>query len=230
MLAGVLEMGESEARLLQLLIHSGSGELAAVFQTVVAHVTAKDGRIFPWSGATRRRANVLKTMVPEQARPRSLSLDPGAGGASLAEADRLDLIRLGAGAVGPADCDIFGRMRPDVFVGRVSDGVPALGAALRKGRGTEQPAKTGGAVLEYRVCYQAWPRAGDRFEIRSGLAGVDDRTQRLAHWLLDPDTGHSWGTAEAVAVALDLEARRIVPISPEDQAHLRGRITPGLSL
>ena len=88
----------------------------------------------------------------------------------------------------------------------------------------------GGAVLEYRIVYRAHPRAGDRFEIRSGLAGVDSRTQRIVHWMLDPATGLAWGSAEAVAVALDLDARKIIDISDEDRALLLPRVTAGLRL
>jgi acyl-CoA thioester hydrolase len=85
-------------------------------------------------------------------------------------------------------------------------------------------------VLECRIAYQAWARAGDRFEIRSGLAAVGDHAQRLAHWMLDPETGRPWATAEAVAVALDPRIRKIIPMSPEDQDRLRTRVTPGLAL
>ena len=233
MVAGVLEMGDNDARILQLLIHSGSGELAASFQTVVSHVTAREGRPFPWSPNTRRLGEALAMAVPERAAPRSLGLAPSAAEASADAAQSMGLIRLGGGAIGAADCDIFGRMRAELFIGRVSDGIPALGAALRaKADGaaaTERPEGVGGAVLEYRVAYHAWPRAGDLFEIRSGLTGVGDRTQTYVHWMVDPETGKPWGTAEAVAIALDLTARKIIPISQEDQGLLRRRISPGLA-
>ncbi len=117
------------------------------------------------------------------------------------------------------------------MVGRVSDGVPALNAVLRAEEGvapSRQPEGVGGAVLEYRVSYQAWPRAGDRFEIRSGLADVTDRTQRLVHWILDPESGRAWATAEAVAISLDLATRKIIPFSRDDQRRLTAKVTPGL--
>lgn len=231
MVAGVLEMGECEARILQLLVHSGTGELAATFHSRIVHAAVGDGRPFPWSQATRRRAEALAMTLPERAAPRSLALKPPSGRASLSEAGRLGLIRLGSGAVGPADCDVFGRMRPDIFIGRVSDGVPALGAALRAGDGDgHRPDGVGGAVLEYRIVYHAWPGSGDRLEIRSGLAAVDERAQRLVHWMLDPETGRPWATAEAVAIALDLRARRVIPIAPAERARLEARAIPELSL
>ena len=232
MVAGVLEVGETEARFLQLLVHSLSGDLVASFQTVVVHATARNGRAFPWSAATQRRADSLKIALPQQAAPRSLDLAPASANATMAKAERLGLIRLSAGAVGVSDCDVFGHMRPDALIGRVSDGVPALAAALRSGEGDKprpRPNDVGRAVLEYRVSYQAWPRAGDRFEVRSGLADVGDRTQRFVHWILDPESGRAWVTAEAVAIALNLETRSIIPISPQDQSRLRARVTPGLT-
>ena len=50
--AGVLEIGESEARVLQLLIHSPDGELAASFQTVVEPRHRREGRAVPLAGPT----------------------------------------------------------------------------------------------------------------------------------------------------------------------------------
>ena len=231
MVAGVLEMRDNEARILQLLIHSGTGELAAGIQSLVSHVTTRDERPFAWSASVRAHARALAIAMPERAAPRSLSIDTPPGVANLAEADRLGLVRLSAGAISAQDCDVFGRMRPEVFIGRVSDGVPVMAAAFRAGGDiAERPANVGGAVIEYRLAHRAWPRAGDRFEVRSGLAGVDARSQKVVHWMLDPVSGAAWGAAEAVAVALDLDARKMIPNSDADQARMRGRITPGLTM
>ncbi len=230
MVAGLVDFGESEARLLQLLIH-GNGELAASFQTLVAHATARDGRPFPWSDRTRDLAQGLTIAVPQRGAPRSLGLEPSAGGASLARARAMNLIALSSGAFGAQDCDVFGRARADLFIGRVSDGVPSLAAAFGgRAVGAERPERVGGAVLEYRLAYHAWPRAGDRFAVRSGLAGFDDRAQRVAHWILDPASGEPWVTSEAIAIALDLDARKIIPIGDEAKARLATHVTPGLGL
>lgn len=228
MVAGVISIGLDEARLLQLLIHSQTGELAATFQTVVGHVTSREGRAFPWSARTLTLAQSLKMAVPVRAAPRSLSLAPVECMASLAEADRLRLVHLGAGAVGPGEVDTFGRMRPEMFIGRVSDGVPRLRDVL--GDPGEQPAHIGGAVVEYRLIHLDWPRAGDRFEIRSGLVGLVGDAQRLVHWMVDPASGRAWGSAEAVAVRLDLQARRMVPLDSEARSRAAAALVPGLGL
>ncbi|MEP6967512.1 MAG: thioesterase family protein [Pseudomonadota bacterium] len=233
MTAGVIEIGENEARFLHLLIHSATGEVAASFQTVVTHATPGDERPFAWSDRTRGLAEGLMTGTPAAVAPRSLIPTAVATRASLAEADSLGLARLGAGAFGPGDCDVFGRMRPEIFIGRVADSVPRMAQIFGGATSAEAPAppaRVGGAVLEYRLLHLAWPRAGDRFELRSGLAGVDRRARRVVHWLLDPATGDAWGSAEAIAVSLDLGTRKILPLGEAEEARLREAVTPGLSL
>lgn len=233
MLGGVIEMGECDARLLQLLVHPASGELAATFQTTVVHATPGEGQPFPWPRIARERAEALKVEVPEKARARSLDLSPVASTASLERADALGLTRVGLGGLLPSDCDVYGRMRAEQFIGRVSDGVGAFIHPFRDivvEHAASRPARFGGAVLEYRLVYLAWPRAGDRVELRSGLIGADARTMRAAHWMLDPATGEAWGTSEAMAITFDLDARKVVPITDAARAALAKHEVAGLAL
>lgn len=233
MTGGVIEIGEDEARLLQLLIHSKTGEIAATFQTTVAHVTPSEARAFPWPRRTLELAESLKVEVPKEAQARSIVLGPVQSQASLQRADELGLMRIALGAIGRADVDTFGRMAVEQFIGRVSDGIPGFVGGFRDTvaqKAPERPGRIGGAVLEYRLVFLEWPRAGDRVEIRSGLAGIDARTQRLVHWLVDPDSGKAWGTSEAIAITFDLDARKIVPISDAAQADLAAHVTQGLTL
>jgi acyl-CoA thioester hydrolase len=233
MTGGVLEMGEDQARVLMLLWHSDSGALAASFQTVVAHVTPAEGRPFPWPRRTHELAAGLSIDTPDQAKARSVSLEPVETTASLTRADDLDLIRIAQGAISPADCDLFGRMRPEMFIGRVSDGIPRLIRSFRDtvvSGAAETPKRVGGAVLEYRLIHLDWPRAGDRLEIRSGLKDADTRTKRMVHWMIDPASGKPWGVSEAVAVTFDLDARKIVPISEAARVELMKHAKAGLNL
>lgn len=231
MTAGVIEVSETEARVLQLLFHSTTGELSASFQTVVAHVTVDEGRPFPWSARSRQGLERLKVETPSVALPRSLNLAGPVSGGSIAAAESLHLLPIAAGSVGVQDCDVFGRMRPEVLVGRISDGVPALRTHLDGNAPIAVADKrVGGAVLEYRIVYLSWPESGGRLVIRSGLAAVDDRTQRFVHWILDPVTGRPWGVAAAVAADLDLDDRKIVPFSRERRARLESQLIPGLTI
>jgi acyl-CoA thioester hydrolase len=233
MLGGVIAISETEARVLQLLVQTATGQLAATFQTTIAHVTPREGEAFPWPGIVHERAAALKVEVPEQARARSLDLSPFEPTASLARAEALGLKRIGLGALSPTDCDVFGRMRAEQFIGRVSDGIGAFIGPFRDivvGRAEARPARVGGAVLEYRLAQLAWPRAGDRVELRSGLVGTEGQAMRVVHWMLDPTTGQPWGTSEAVAVTFDLDARKVVPISDAARAELGRAAVAGLAL
>lgn len=233
MLGGVIEMGETDARILQLLIHPASGELAATFQTTVVHATPRDGQPFPWPKVARERGEALKVEIPEKARARSLDLSPFEPTASLDRAETLNLSRIGLGGLLPSDCDVYGRMRAEQFIGRVSDGIGAFIHPFRDvvvEHAEHKPARMGGAVLEYRIAYLAWPRAGDRIDIRSGLMSTDARTMRVVHWMLDPATGLPWGTSEAVAITFDLDARKVVPITETARAALAAHEVEGVGL
>ncbi|THD57923.1 MAG: thioesterase [Phenylobacterium sp.] len=228
MTAGVVEMGEADARLLFLLRHR-SGEIAASFQTVVAHATADEARPFPWPQRIRARAAALAVEIPPEAAARSIGLGPVESQASLERAEALNLPRTALGAVGPGDCDVFGRMRTELMMARISSGIPHVFEGRRPGV-DELGARVGGAALEYRLIHLAWPRTGDRVELRSGASGGDARFRRLTHWLLDPDSGRPWGVAEAIAVSFDLETRKMITLSDEALAEANARMIPGLTL
>jgi len=228
---GVVEMGESDARVLTVMHHL-SGEVAAVFQTVVEHVTARELRPFAWPARVRDRAQACRVTVPADLAPRSLGLAPVVSIASAERAQALGLARGAYGVVAADACDAFGRMRTEMFMSRIIQGV----ARVVRGRpsppqpGVAGAPKIGGAVLEYRLVYFAWPRAGDRIEMRSGTAWADHRFRRLVHWLIDPDSGKVWATAEAVTANLDLELRKLVSFTPEEQAAIQTACLPELAL
>lgn len=232
MTGGVLEMEECEARVLLTFFHP-NGEPCATFNAKVAHVTAGDGRPFPWPERIRERANALRTELADYAAPRSIDLHPVESAASLERAEALDLRRAGRGVFDLRDCDASGRMRPELFIAKISDGISQVfGGPFSDivANGAPQGARIGGAALEYRLIHLAWPRPGDRYVLRSGLADCDERVRRLVHWLLDPDTGRPWGVAEAIVISLDLDARKMIKLSPEAQAEIRAGAYAGLTL
>jgi acyl-CoA thioester hydrolase len=124
-------------------------------------------------------------------------------------------------------------MRAEEFIGRVSDGIAALVTDFRAvvaAHAPEPPKRVGGAVLEYRLVYLDWPQAGGRLAIRSGLLGADNRVQKVVNWMLDPDSRQVWGTSLAIAGTFDLDARKLVPVTPDALARLSAASVPGLSL
>ena len=226
MTGGVVEMGESDAVLLQLLTHSDSGEPCASFVTRVAHATPFDGRPFPWSPRAREAACRMDVKIPDFAAARSLIDVPD----PLADPRRADqLPRVGQGAVAPDACDVFGRMSADRFMGRISDSTGPLMTPLRRAlaqvAGVE---RLGGVALEYRLTYGDLPRAGDHVELRSGLASLEAKTARIVHWLMDPVSGRPYATAQAVVANFDLDARKIVTVPAALLAASQDEVAAGL--
>jgi acyl-CoA thioester hydrolase len=217
MTGGVLSIGETDATLLQILFHT-SGEPAAALTVRVTHVTPRELKPFPWAKATRRLAEGLMIEAPDFARPRGISDAPVSTKASLAAAEAMDLPVSAAGAVGAADCDVYGRMLPEQVLARI---YASVGHVVRQSQAAAVAAdpdlkdRLGGAAVEYRVLYHAWPRAGDRLQMHSGHRAVTPKSRSMVHWLLDPTSGRPWATAEVVSLFLDLKARKSLVMPDE---------------
>ena len=219
--AGLLEIGEDEARVLLLMRHH-HGELAASFNLLVAHATTREGRAFPWPSWARARAQRLMIDLPDEAAPHGVAPGPVATSASLPRAVELGLTRIGMGAIRTEDCDSFGRMRTELAMARIANSLAHLFAPM--------PTHSGLVMLEYRFVYLDWPRAGDRYEIRSGFSGAEPRLRRMIHWILDPASGQPWAAAEAVAAIFDLETRKSVALTEAELIPWAAASVPGLTI
>jgi acyl-CoA thioester hydrolase len=230
MRACVLDVCETSVLVYQQIDHTG-GPPCATFRTWVDHVDSDSGAAFPWSASTRAALEALRGEAPAELGPRSLDLSvPPRAAATMADADAIGAPVIGRGVVPPQDCDASGRMAPEFFIGRVSDSVGNLVGPWREevaaaARARGEQVRTGGAVLEYRIVYRRWPRAGDRFVIRSCLGPVREKVHGFVHWIIDPDTGEAWSTAEVAAVTLNLDTRKIVP-APAEQMEALKRLAP----
>jgi acyl-CoA thioester hydrolase len=175
------------------------------------------------------RAETLRVALPEHGGPKGLRPDPPRPDAGWAAADRLGLVLVQQGAVATAECDGQGLMLTRAYIGRIADAIPNLFARVGGVVGGDD-GRTGGAALEYRLVYRAVPRAGDLLALRSGLKAVAGKATTWAHWLIDRESGAAIGTAEVVAVNLDLVARRAVDLDAATRRDLEARAIPGLTL
>jgi len=229
----VLEWDETSALIYQEMRH-GDGRPAAAFRTRIVHVQASTGKPFPWSTRSRAQLEALIDTPPDDTKPRGL--DPGAAPipSSMTNIDQVQACgapEIGRGLFLPSETDVFGRVTAPWFIGRISDSVPTLLHEWRtKIAASQTGARMGGAVLEYRLIYRKWPRAGDRYVIHTSLADVAEKTHSLSHWMLDPETGQAWVTTQAVAVTFDLEKRKVIPTPPEQIAELEKLAPRGLRL
>lgn len=235
MRGGVSAIDDVTLTAFQELLH-GDGTPAATFVIKCAHVDPATLRPFKWPARVRRRAEALRCAIPSHAAPRSIDVTARATSPTRARAEALGAPIVGRGMVTPDHCDAFGRMRMELFLGRVSDSVPNLLAdwrndAAKDASSADGVAKNaGGAVLEYRLAPQRWPRAGDLIEVRSGVVDVAEKTNRLVHWLLDPVSGEAWCTAEAVAVTFDLITRKTIAIPEARRKALAAKAVKGMTI
>jgi acyl-CoA thioester hydrolase len=230
----VLSWGRDEADVLFLLHHSRSGQVAATFRLSLAYVERGSGRPEPWPEQATRAASALTCEAPSEAQPRSISLAGTRVTASLERARELGLRTTGLGTVMPDVCDAQGHWRLSGFMGRVADSIPHLGNGEWRevlARTTPGgPLRVGSALIEFQTVHVRWPRSGDGCEVRSGLAGCTERVTHSSHWLLDPETGAPWAAVRTVGIALDLDARRALPLTAEAQAAYRAASVPELEL
>lgn len=236
MVGAVTAMDQHEAWIFQELRH-GDGTPAATFHTKVAHVEGATLRPFAWSQRTLEAANAMLMPLPAHGRPRSIVMDVvPTPNPTLAAAQSYGAHAIGAGIVTADQTDAFGRMRPELFIGRISDAVPNLLAGWREAVAAAASAEdgrrrtAGAAVLEYRLRYREWPRVGAAIAVHSGVLALEGKAHRLAHWLLDPATGTAWGTSEAVAITFDLETRKAIQPGPAEQKALEALMAPGMSV
>jgi len=224
---------ETSAEACLVMSHGDGDRVAATFRMQLDHVSPREGRVFAWPRRFHEACETLTVETPDIARPRGLEEVAPSGTASIRQADKLGLQQIGIGAFTPAEIGPFGRIRPDVLLGRVSNSVIHFANAFPEEiafHAGELEQRIGSALLETVILPQRWPRAGDSYVIRSGLKGLSGKVRNLVHWVLDPQTGLPWWTTEGVAAPMDLDARKLIDPTPEMRARLEAASVDGLSV
>jgi acyl-CoA thioester hydrolase len=227
---GITSVSESELTFYCEIVHSFTGEIGATFITTLAHADAKTARVFPFPARVKMLSEALLVEIPAHAQPRSIGLDHAIPSLTPNDALVAGYSSLGLAGVRPVDVDPFNRLFGEGMIGRVSNAMPNLLGQWREEATAEMTeidgiARTAGAaVLEYRLDYLSWPQMGDQTAVYSGLIEVGEKTIKLRHLVLDPLTGASWCVCEALAVTLDLQARKIVANPPRAKAQLEAML------
>ncbi|MBN8293269.1 acyl-CoA thioesterase [Rhodobacter sp. NTK016B] len=228
MRGGFFAHDEARAQAVLVMEDLRSGEVKATFRIALDHADSADATtLHPWPAGF----DPVRVAVPDNALPRGTADGPVESAADINRAQ--GLMCIAAGAIGTEKLDAFGRMAAPGFIGAVSDGIRSLTAPLREivSRTTATPVEQmGGAVVEFRVLHLDWPRAGDVFEIRSGLASVDGHVKSLIHWMLNPVSGQIYGSMQSIALDFDLGKRAMIKLTPETRAELQAHVVPGLTL
>ena len=226
---GIAEIHEDHLVVYEEMINTVSGDVAATFRAEAVLVDGKSRAPLSFPKEALQKAEDVKTDIPAHGAFCGLEMTAPRPAPSLQDAEAMGMVRTYMGEVMPDWCDAHGYMTKRHFMGVVSDSIPNLLAATR-GDDRSANSKTGGAALEYRFIYRGAPKEGDLLTLCSGLKTVTDKTYTWCHWLFDTETGNAVATAEAVAIALDLEARKAIPIPREMKAHLESLVIGGLGV
>lgn len=125
---------------------------------------------------------------------------------------------IGQGVVQADECDSEGHLQNYLYMGRHSDSMPNLFTRFEtKSRGD---GVVGGAVLEYRMNFFSQLKSGSRFKIVSGVKALGEKTQVFIHAMFNADTGELVTGSEALAISMDLEARKAIKIPDERRARM----------
>ncbi len=228
--SGVVEIGETDITLVHE-ITGLKGTLSATILETLSHIAVRSGVEFSWSRDTKKRARQYKIELPQTAKPRNIDLGEALGITSTAQADSLGLQAIGRGVFRPSECDVFGYVLPTSIVGRISNSVQHLTTAWPD-LDFASDAGMSGALLEACVRHKIQagrrPKAGDLYEIRSGLRKASTHVRELCHWVLDPVTGECWSSFVGVGCRFNLKTRRLVKTDDATLALLNKGIVTGL--
>lgn len=213
--SAVCGMTDREIRIAQILVMSITGEVAAGFVARCRRPVV--GR--SWPTAAGEHMPALAADLPEAWAPRGIGDERAIGPIDLATADRIGMGTGARGVIAPGECGIDGAYRTESFIARFSDATRLLMLQVQEAAGIDRP--TGGAALEARCAYFTYPRAGDRFVIRTGIAKLSTKTRLVDYWMLDPGSGRPWCAMRSLETMLDLETRRAIPLADGAEQKLR---------
>jgi acyl-CoA thioester hydrolase len=224
-MAEIVAMGESDATMSISLIHTREGALCGTF---VFEVECTEN----WSDAARAVAAKCAGELDDLSRRRGLREGEG----SDFDASREEAIRRGMHVsmrtiITAERCDSHGRLRLWETMALTADGMPYAHSGgwreVLKATAPTQPKRLGGALVEFAFYHHRLPVLGERVEMWSAPSSCTDKIIRSAHWVVDPATGEALATVRAVGVALDLDARKLVPLTDEARAAFQKEAAPG---
>jgi len=150
--------------------------------------------------------------------PRGIDADSPYHVLNLASALEKGFVVTGRGVIQPNECTNSGCLLPYNYMARTSDSMPNLWSHLA---GDERVTDSeGGAVVEFRRHYHQPLHEHQALVVVSGLLDAQGKIQRFGHLLFDARTQQCYASAQAVAVRMDLQARKAIALSEEDLASL----------
>ena len=226
--SGVLELGESSARLCHVMTHR-DGKIAATMVETVEHVYLPEDRVFAWPKRVRENISNFIVNLPAQAKARNIDADMPFVGMNLTDLEVAGAKIVGAGVFGASELDIAGRVTMGGFFGRTTstvgwfhEGWPEFDDPAYHESGKS------GALLEMRAVIHRYPSRGNAYVYLPALTRANAYTRELVHNVVDPVSGLSWVSMQASGCKFDLKARKLIKTTEAELAILEKGQLPGV--
>ena len=207
---GIVELGDTEVKLYLEMIESITLQPCAAFNFQFLW-TSK-----PSVEAKKNFSKVfedLKIDIPSYGQTRGLSLEKEPL-ISLNQASQKNMIDSFEAVILLRQCDNMAKIKPSAYMGIVSDSTPHL-LAYTGTIDENGMTNVGSAALEYKFDFFEYVPLGTHLKTKSGVQSLSNKTFVWKHWIFNVETGKPVALASAVAVTMDLEARKSIPIPPE---------------
>lgn len=208
-------------------LNTQTGQVSATIVTQAQLIEEASGAVVPWPAELLARAAQLACDLPPYAAARGVAAHATRARIGREQALARGMLPGFLGSVTRDDCDAHGRMLEVACMGRISDGISHFWQPLQTG---PRPAGVGGAALEYRLVFHAWPRLSDVIEVRSALSAISNKVMCLTHYVFDVASGECVASGQAAVVWFDLEARKATELPADVREQLAGRVIADLPL
>ena len=151
--------------------------------------------------------------------PRGIAQDLPFAQLSMPQALAKGFRPIGQGIIQADECSGSGLLMLHNYMGRISDSMPHLWSGFEDN--AEPDPDEGGAVLEFRKRFYKPLAVSDRYVVVSGMIDVAPKVQQFGHLMFNVATQQCCLSAHAVAVRMDLVARKAKSLSAKDQARLQ---------
>ncbi len=151
--------------------------------------------------------------------PRGIAEDLSFAQLSISQALAKGFRPIGQGIIQADECSSSGLLMLHNYMGRISDSMPHLWRGFEDGAAPDPD--EGGAVLEFRKRFYNPLAISDRYVVVSGMIDVAPKVQQFGHLMFNLATGQCSLSAHALAVRMDLLARKAKSLSVEDQSRLQ---------
>jgi acyl-CoA thioester hydrolase len=233
---GVLKASDHAVTCYFELRNPKKGEIASCFVLSSQLVDRASGAVLPLPEAALAAAMKIRVELPEHGRPRTIDLGPPRLdiafedlAARLTEESTDPMSRTTERRIEPDECDEFGFLaeHQDLMFGGLRMPRPAENHQFGPMTFvTDEGHRMGWAALETRNVRVSQARVGETVCSIGAEVGLLEKVRHSRRWMFNLTTGKLVSLNDNVAIALDLDARRSIPIPASMRGQFESRHVP----